>query len=95
MMEDGVGDDLFVGGVLFGIIAGEEVVVFFFEEGGEILIGIRIETLEGADIVEEGARDDEDFFVGVFLGHEGGFRRREAGEQGKWSGGEGGEAPVS
>jgi hypothetical protein len=62
MVEEGVGDELFVGGVEFGGGALHEEVCAWGEDGGEVAFGVGVETLKAAEFIEEGAGDDEDVF---------------------------------
>lgn len=83
VVEEGVGDDLFVGGVELGGGAFHEEVGAGGEEGGEVVIGAGVKALEGAEFIEEGTGDDEDVF-----GHEGEEIGGEGGEEkGKLLGG--------
>lgn len=68
VVEDAVGDELFVGGVVFGDGAVHEEVVGGVEEGLDVVVRVAVEAFERAELVEEAAGDDEDFFACVF-GH--------------------------
>ncbi len=60
--EDGVGDDLFVFGGVFGEFAVDVVRDAGLEEGAEVLFGGEAYALKAADGVECGAGDDEYLF---------------------------------
>jgi hypothetical protein len=62
VVEEGVGDELFVGGVEFGGGALHEEIGAWGEDGGEVAFGVGVETLEAAEFIEEGAGNDEDVF---------------------------------
>ena len=61
--EEGIGDDLFVGRVVFRRGAGEEIIVPAREHGVEIALRLEIEAVEAAELVEEASPDDEHVFV--------------------------------
>ena len=66
VMEDGVGDDLLVGGVGLCGFAIHEKIVFGVENLGKIVIDIGADALEITEVIEQAAWDDEDFFSVVF-----------------------------
>ncbi len=53
VVEDRVGDDLFVGGVVFRIIAGEEKVIFWIEQGWQVFLWLQAEPLKAAYFIKE------------------------------------------
>ena len=63
--DQGVGDDLLVGGIVFGLGARQEEVVPTREQGAEIFFRLEIEAVETAEFVEETSPDDQNIFVGL------------------------------
>lgn len=74
MMEDGVGDDLFMGRVQLGVRAGQEEIASGSEDGVQIAFGVRLEALEGTQFIKQRAGNDKD----VFYGHNGSVTVRTA-----------------
>ena len=73
MVEDCVRNDLFVRGIVFGVVAGKKIIVRGIEERRQIAINFEREPLEGTEGIEQRAPDNEDVFVGI-LGRHGRLR---------------------
>ncbi len=68
--EQGVGDDLFVGRIVLGGGAGEEIIVPARQHGVEIPLRFEVQPMEAAQLIEEASPNDQ--YVLVRRSHVGG-----------------------
>ena len=65
MGDQGVGSDLLVGRVGFGLGAGQEEIVPAREQSAQIFVRLEIQALKTAELIEQTSPNDQDVFGGM------------------------------
>jgi hypothetical protein len=63
--DQGVGNDLLVGRIGFGLGAGQEKIIPAREQGAQIFFRLEIQAVKTAEFIEQTSPDDQDVFVGL------------------------------
>ena len=64
MRDERVRNDLLVGRIVFGLGARQKEIVSPREQCAQVFLGLEIQPVKTAELVEQTSRDDENIFIG-------------------------------